>query len=323
MANPLDPFALNIRGVSSLVESDINKVEGAGAATLPEGAMGDKYGNLTLKMQDEDLLKLRNEWEKRYAPYETKMKGIFERNYESYIGKKKDGQWLTENDIPVSANLQFEAEETFLSAALAKNPEPVVFSDDTDGGDELAKSVRTMLQFHADQLVLRRKLTFMVRQWSIYHLGVLKHGWNDKINDIEVKNRKIQNFIFDPKGYVDAYGDYIGYLGERIPVTAQQLIDIYPDHKAYIVESVGGEGFLGTDIVYTEWWSADDKFTFVTYKEKVLDKHLNPFFKYPEPQIDPVTQQQMINPETGEPVETTPRNHFAVPKKPYTFLSVL
>ena len=313
-----DPFSLNIAGVQNLVESDTNKI-GKGDGSFYEGAVSDKYGVLTLKMDDEALLKLRTEWEKRYATYESQITPIFERNLESYIGKKKDGKWLYDKGEPISANLQFEAEETFLSAALSKNPEPVVFSDNTPEGEAVAKSVRTMLQFHADQLILRRKLGAMVRQWSIYQLGVIKHGWDTNINDVTIQNRKIQDFIFDPNGYVDVYGDFIGYLGERCKVTAEKLIEMYPDEKAYITEDV--KGMLGTEVIYTEWWNYDDKFTFVTYKDKVLDKHQNQYFKYPEPQIDVVTQQPAVD-EMGKPVMSTPRNHFAIPKKPYTFLSV-
>lgn len=317
-SNPLDPFAMNIRGVTDLVESDTNKTP-SGVGDGPEGADGDRYGTLTLKMSDEELLKLRDEWEKRYAPYEAKIKAIQERNLESYLGKRKDGQWLVSEGEPIAANLQFEAEETFLSAALAKNPEPVVYADNTPEGEVIAKSVRTMLQFHADQLVFRRKLAFMVRQWSVYHLGVLKHGWNSRINDITIENRKIQNFIFDPNGYVDAYGDFIGYLGERINITAEKLIELHPEHKLYITEMVAG--WLGTEVTYTEWWSADDTYTFTTFKEKVLDKHKNQFYKYPEQAIDPVTGQPDVD-LSGEPVMNEPHNHFAFPKKPYTFLSV-
>lgn len=318
MSDPQDPFAMNIRGVTDLVDNQTNKVPD-GVVAGGEGATGFKYGALTLDMSDEELLKLRKQWEAKYAPYEAEIKRLFERNMESYIGRKKDGQWLYSDDTPIAANLQFEAEETFLSAALAKNPEPVVFSDNSPEGEALAKSVRTMLQFHADQLVIKRKLALMVRQWSIYQLGVIKHGWNNVIGDVTVDNRKIQDFIFDPKGYVDAYGDYIGYLGERIHVTAERLVELFPEHKQYITEDV--EGKMGTEVTYTEWWSADDRYTFTTYKEKVLDKHLNQYFKYPTPEVDPITGGPALDIE-GQPMMSKPRNHFAAPKKPYTFLSV-
>lgn len=318
MANPTDPFSLNMQGVSDLVSNETNKTDFTRNG-LDEGPVGEKYGALKLEMADEELLKLRDEWELRYAPYESKIKAIFERNKESYIGKRPNGQWLTDNDLPISANLQFEAEETFLASALSKNPEAVVYSDDTPEGDAIARSVRVMLQYHSDQLVLRRKLALMVRQWSIYHLGVLKHGWNNQVNDVTIDNRKIQDFVFDPNGYVDAYGDFIGYLGERIKVTAEKLIEMFPTHKEYISQSV--EGRLGTEVKYTEWWSADDTYTFNTYKEKVLDKYKNPYFNYPEPVRDPITGEVAVNGNNSE-LEQDGKNHFAVPKKPYTFLSV-
>jgi hypothetical protein len=318
MADPQDPFALNVLGVTDLVENPVNKVRTEGGFS-PEGRVGDKADALELDMDDEELLKLRDEQEKRYMPYEAKFKPIWERNLQSYLGKRKDGQWLVD-DGPIAANLQFEAEETFLSAALSKNPEPVVYSDNTPEGNTIANAVKTMLAFHADQLVLRRKLALMVRQWSIYHLGVLKHGWNPKINDVDISNRRIQNFVFDPEGYVDATGDFIGALGERVEVTADKLIELFPQHKAYITVEV--DGFLGTKVKYTEWWSGDDKFTFTTFKDKVLDKHKNPYFKYPEALLDPVTGEPAIDPLNGDEMESKPRNHFAVPKKPYTFLSV-
>ncbi|MFA5937529.1 MAG: hypothetical protein WC822_06665 [Candidatus Paceibacterota bacterium] len=325
MADEFSPFALNIRGVTDLVESKTNKVP-TGSDVSPEGQTGERYDSLRLNMSDEELLALRDEYEKRYFPYESKLKEVWKRNLESYLGKKADGQWLV-SDGPVTANLQFEAEETFLSAALAKNPEPVVYADNSEEGNAIASDVKTMLAFHADQLVLRRKFALMVRQWSIYHLGVLKHGWRtvkdgdgNDIGDVDVQNRRIQDFVFDPDGYVDAYGDFIGALGERIEVTAEKLIEMYPEHKGYIDLQVDGK--LGSKVKYTEWWSADDKFTFITFKEKVLDKHKNQYFKYPEAIIDPITGEEAADPLNGEPMMTKVRNHFSQPKKPYTFLSV-
>ncbi len=315
MASPTDPFSMNVEGVSDLVENKTNKVE-SGASESPEGVTSEKYGVLSLNLKDEDLIKLKNDWEKRYATHEKKMEVIFERNLQSYLGKKKDGQWLVDNGVPLAGNLQFEAEETFLAAALAKNPEPVVFSDNTPEGNAISTAIKTMLQYHADQLVIKRKLGVMVRQWSIYHLGVLKAGWNKKINDVAIDNRKIQDFIFDPNGYVDAYGDFTSYLGERITVTAEKLIEMFPEAKSDIETLT--ESQMGTECTYTEWWT--DEYCFTTFKTKVLDKHKNEYFRYEEP-IQDVEGQPQLN-GNGSPVVNAPRNHFAYPKKPYIFLSV-
>jgi hypothetical protein len=314
-------MALNVLGVTDLVQNDTNKIPTDDGESR-EGQFGNKYDALAISLSDEELLKIRDDIEKKYGPYEAKFKAWSQRNLESYLGKKKDGSWLVEQG-PQAANLQFEAEETFLSAALAKNPEPVVWADNTEEGNALATSVKTMLAFHSDQLVLKRKLAMVVRQWSIYHLGVLKYGWvnvqgSDK-GDVDISNRRIQNFVFDPDGYVDAYGDFIGMLGERIEVTAEKLIEMFPQHKQYITEEVAGK--LGSKVTYTEWWSGDDSFTFCTFKERVLDKHKNQYYKYEEPEVNILTGEPIIG-DDGKPVMKQNLNHFSSPKKPYTFFSV-
>ena len=306
MAAEENVFSQNIRGVSDLIESNINKVSGSGADV--EGVSGDKLDILDLPMTDEELLKLRDDWEKQYAPYEGRIKPIFQRNLRSYLGRGKNNS-LPEEDTVVAANLQFEAEETFLPAVFAQQPAPFVYADNSEPGNKVSDAVQTMLQFHADQLLLNRKLAIMVRQWSIYQLGVLKPGWNVDINDVAVDNRKIQDFIFDPSGYVDAYGDFSSWLGERIYIPASKLIELFPKHTDYITRIVADK--LGTEVCYTEWWT--DEYCFTTFKEKVLDKHKNEYFNHEEvPEPDPMTGQ----------VPPPKHNHFATPKKPYIFLSV-
>jgi len=140
-------FTANIKGVADLIESNINKVSKSGNEEI-EGVVGDSLDVLDLPMSDRELLKLRDDWEKAYAPYEGKIRPIFQRNLRSYLGRQRDGSLLDEAQ-PGAANLQFESEETFLSAALAQNPDPMVWCDDTPQGNKIADSVKTMLQFHA------------------------------------------------------------------------------------------------------------------------------------------------------------------------------
>lgn len=303
-----DPFALNIEGVTDLVLSGTNK-RPSGVPNTDEGADSEHYDVLTLDLSDEELLRLRDQWEDKYAPYEVKINSKQKANKQAYLGLLQQGYAdATTDGKPIASNLIFEAEETFIPAALAKNPEPVVYSDNTPEGNKVATDVKTMLQYHADQLVLRRKLATMVRQWTIYYLGVIKYAWNKEINDVSIQNRKIQDFIFDKDGYVDSYGDFVGYLGERITVTADKLVELFPKHKAYITVMVDAK--MGTDCIYTEWWT--DEYTFCTFKDVVLDKSKNPNFKYDKETTD----------EFGLPTTEEGRNHFALPKKPYTFLSV-
>lgn len=303
----MDPFAINVLGVEDLIKSKTNKVSPESGLPL-EGAVSETYDILDVPMTDEELLKLRDEYEKRYAPYEGVLKPRVEKIRNSYTGKRASGQWIVDSELPIASNLQFEAMETFLAAALAKNPEPIVFSDNTPEGNTVADAVKTMLQYHADQLVLRGAFTVMVRQWAMNLLGVLKPGWNPRINDVMIENRKIQDYVFDPDGYVDRFGDFTSWYGERIRVTAEKLVEEFPKHKAYI--ELVCDGKMGTEVVYTEWWP-NDEYCFYTFKDKILDKHRNQFYNYPEEGTD----------DLGQPIPSK-RNHFAHPKKPGIFLSV-
>ena len=303
----LDPVQLNVTGVQDLVESRINKTPN-GVLSLNEGVDAEKEDILTLKLDDDELLALRDLWEAKYAGYEATINKRQKANKAYYLGRQAEGSAISTQEGALASNILFEALETFLPAALSKNPDPVVYSDNSEQGNSISDAVKTMLQFHADQLVLRSQLTLMTRQWAMYFLGVIKHGWDKELKDITSEVRKIQDFIFDPNGFVDVHGDFQGYLGERISVTADKLCELFPDHASYIKAKVDYK--MGTDCIYTEWWT--DEYTFCTFKDVVLDKTKNPYFKY-----DEETEDQF-----GIPMTQKGKNHFAKAKKPYTFLSV-
>lgn len=302
-----DSFALNIQGVKDLVESSTNKTETN--FSKEEGASGVPIDILELKMDDSELLKLRDEWENKSSPYTAKISPRQKKNKLYYQGKQRS---RGDTDNVVSSNLIFESEETFIPQALSKNPEPVVWSDNTEEGKSASNDIKTMLQYHADVLCLRKKLGISVRHWSVYFTAVLKHGWDEETKEIVLDSRKPQNFILDPEGYIDEFANYVGdYLGEKVTCTAEKLIEKYPKHKDYI--TLKADGKMGTRVTYTEWWT--DKYCFYTFGDVVLDKHKNEFFNYPE-------AEKTDEYGTAIASATPTMNHFAVPKMPYTFLSV-
>lgn len=302
-----DAFEMNIAGATSLANDDTNKVKMS--TDIEEGIDGDYEDVLELPMTDEELIALKEEWESKSNGYYPKVKARQLRNKTYLKGKQRN--FTSQEDRVVAKNLLFEATATFVPASLAENPEPVVFSDNTDEGKAASNDLKTMLQYHADILGLRQKLGVMVWQWSEYFIGALKHGWepnededgNDK-GDITTELRKPQNLVLDPDGFVDEFGDFHGWIGDRIEKPASWFIEKFPTHKQYITLKVNEK--LGTRIVATEWWT--DEFCFTTFQDVVLDKHKNEFFNYPQKQAGVLPQHTI--------------NHFGSPKKPYTFLSV-
>lgn len=306
----INPVDLNVKGVGDLVRSGLNKTQGKGGVD-GEGVSSEQIDILDITLENEELLRLASMTAAKYAPYEAKIRPRQNANKQYYLGQQ-NANTSTPN-YPMASNLIFEAEETFLPAALSKNPEPVVWSDDSEEGAGQAKDVKTMLQYLADALVLRRKLNRGTRQWSVNYLGVWKHGWDTKLNNISFETRDAQNFIFDPDATIDEHGDYKGgLLGEQFTCTASELVDRFPKEKAFI--SVMVDGFMGTKCTYTEWHS--DTFTFYTFKNRVLDKHKNVTFAYAKPVLELDQDGAIVR------SQSKPKNHFASPKMPYTFLSV-
>lgn len=288
----LDSFGLNILGVQDLIEDNVNKVLSAEGGE--EGVSSDELDLLELKMDDKELLDLKRGYENKSAPYTGKIEARQKQNKSYLFGTQRMTAGIQSKTVP--SNLLFQATATFVPQALAKNPEPVVWSDNTPEGKAASSDLKTMLQFHADILCMRKKLGVMVWHWSVYFIASKKFGWNSKTNEVSMEVRNPKKFILDPDGYIDEYGDYRGqYLGDPIDSTAQEMVDEFPKHKDYITEKVKGK--MGTIVTRTEWWT--NEYTFTTFEEKVLDKSKNPFFNY-----------------DGR------ANHFAVPKMPYNFLSV-
>ena len=307
----MNPVEMNVEGVATLVKSKLNKVAG-GYSNDEEGVDIDQEDVLTLKLDDSELIALAKKWAAKYGPYEYKIKLRQQENKKYYEGRQREGTSIASDGRPIAANLIFEAVETFLAAALARNPDPVVYGDNSEPTNTIAGAVKTMLQFHADVLCFRQKLQLLVRKWCVDFLGVLKFGWDAKTNDISVEIRDVKDFIFDPDGYVDTSGHFVGYLGERITVSAKKLVDMFPKHKAYITLMVDGK--MGTDATYTEWWN--DDYTFCTFEGKVLDKSKNPNFNYNTTKLTPDMNEDMIE------MDVIGHNHFAFPQSPYVFLSV-
>jgi hypothetical protein len=314
----MDPLAQNVLGPGQLLASGLNKTSPDENKEIEEG-IGELEDAFTLKLDDDELLALEEQWISIYSSYEEALKLRQDAQKKAYLGKGQQG--ITVDGTPVASNLIFEAVETFLPAALSKNPEPVVFSDNTTEGVAISNDVKTMLQYHADVLALRPKLKEMARHWSNDFLGVMRHGWKDEMNDIDTEVVRATRLVLDKDAHIDSYGNYTGeYIGVRNKLSAQKLAEKFPKMKAFITISVNGK--MATPCHFMQWDS--DEYTFFTFRGKVMDKYKNPNFKYDtdEPELDPMGESVMD--EDGKPVMTKKpqRNHFSKPKMLYTFLSV-
>ena len=313
MPNPISAAYMNVLGPDQLISSQINKVD-SGLDSLQEGPADVEFDELELTMTDEELMQLKTQWELNSTEYSENyaIKQRQEVNKTFYLGR----QGMTSlNKVGIADNIIFEAVETFLPAALSKNPEPVVYSSNDTQGVDLSNDVKTMLQNHADTLNLRLKLKKVIRHWLIYLTGCTKTIWNKKTNDIDLVVVFPQNLLLDKDGHIDDKGEYEGkFIGERHTDSAAELIQMFPKKKAFIDFMVDGK--LGTDCVYTEW--STPLYCFYTFKDEVLGKYRNPDWNYDFKQGNGEYDE-----EGNETQAIVPgKNHFTYPKLRYRFFSV-
>lgn len=290
---------------------DFNKApEGSPDA---EGVVGELLPELDIQMTDEELLALKKKWEGAWKDYEGPLKKRQDTNENYWLGKQFSTAEMRGQDRPLADNRLFMAIETFLPIACRENPNPMVDADETPDGTALAKKVQKVLSFLADELTLKLKLQRTVRNWSLFYLGVMKIGWSQQENEIDLKVLRPQKLMLDPESTILEDGTYTGeWIGEERTDTAKTLIAKFPN-KLEIIKDLC-QGKLGTEMQYAEWWT--DEYVFWTIKDKVLGGAKNPHWNYPSEQVmtDEFGNQQM---------EPTPgNNHFKQAKKPYVFLSV-
>ena len=298
-----NPFSQLLEGYYS-IGKDRNKVHDDNEEDNKEGVVSDLLPELELSMSDEELIKLKKDWEKRWEPYSVDIEKLQTKNEDYWLGHQ-----YSKEKQPID-NLIFEALETFLPIATRPKADPTV--EGSEEGKRVQTLVRQMLIHLIDVLNYNLKLKQVVRYWALYLLGVMKVGWSMKTNDITCKPIRPQKLILDPDATIEE-GEYTGYyIGEYLKDQASDLVLRFPKKEKYIREQAKDK--MGTTIQYIMWTT--DEYVFWTLNDEVLDKKKNPHWNYDSEQ----TQMDEMGVETSQSVEG--RNHFKVPKKPYIFLSI-
>lgn len=275
-----------------------------------EGVISLRTPELDLKVEDEELLKLKKQWETRWSVYVGRIEEAQKENEKYWKGKH-----FTEVEMekrPLIDNRIFSSLETFLPIITKQNPEPQVTGDNSEQGEALADKVRKMLSYQADIQKLKLKLKKMTRMWALYMLGCVKVGWDRIEDDIKTVVVRTQKLVLDPDATIDEDGYTGEYIGEYRRDKASLLVVRFPSKKAIIEKEVDKK--MGTEVQYMEWWTND--YMFWTLKNEVLGKARNPHWNY-DKDIESTDQYGQIMSQS-----VTGKNHFTVPQKPYVFLSV-
>lgn len=292
--------------------ADVNKTK-AQAIEEQEGVI-EELDELTLDLDDEELIKLKNEYEGSWNKSEsrTRVKDDGDRNEKYWLGKQAPDDELNKERRPYVENIIFEGLETFLPIATKKNPEPLVKVDESPEMQVLASKTSSMLSYIADKNNLKLLTQQAVRHWSLRYVGVIKIGWDAIEDEVMYKVIRPTTLILDDNATI-TNGEYNGeYLGEAKEDTARNLMARFPKKKDFIKNFTKNK--MGSIVKYREWWTRE--YYFCTLEDEVLFKSRNPHWNYG---IEEATYD-----EYGTEIKKAMpgKNHFRAPKIPYAFLNV-
>ena len=304
-------------GFMSLARN-INKVKGDATDETAEGVVSEPVSELSLDVEDKELIRLKNLWEAKWSQSEARKE--LERKQ-----KENEKYWLGDHHTPAQKasgkrdlvdNLIFEAVETGIPFYTRQNAEPFVKSDETPEGQAIAQKVNDRLVDLADTIRLRLKVRKSTRHWALFYLGCIKLGWSVEHNEIAVQVVRPQTLILDPNGITDEC-EYDGeYAGQYRTEPASDLAARFPSKKDFITSKVAKK--MGTKLRYIEWWTVD--YLFWTMDDEVLGKSKNPHWNYESTDMQTSVDDYGI--ETANPITIPGVNHFSQRKIPLAFLSI-
>lgn len=328
MANPFTA------GFYSLSDK-INKVRGQVAGQeSDQGVVSEKFPELTLDMDNGDLITLTEKWNSAWTNSDVYAK--FDKR-----GTDSENYWMNDHfkrgdsNLPrqITDNIIFESLETWLPQVTQHNPEPLVELaagvPQTPENLAYANDMKLKLADMADELNFRLKLKKGARHWAIYLLGAAKVGWDLEKDIPSTKIIRPARLILDPDSTIDEDGYTGKYIGEHRRLEASVLIQLLEDMDSEqgAVEAVKElvKEDLGTEVGFIEWWTK--QYMCWTLGKNVLMKKKNPNWNYPK-QIpapaDETTGETPIDQESGQPQtqEQPGFNHLRAMDFPYRFLSV-
>ena len=314
-----------------------NKAGGMVDAENEEGVVSEKFPELELKMDNEDLSKLTASWEKSWV--ESEVYSEWMTSYgenEKYWKGKQFSQPKADKNRALIDNVIFESLETYLPQVIRRNPEPMVeLSRKVEQSPEnlsFASNLGKELGEIADELVLRLKMKKTARHWAIYLLGAMKMGWDLDKDIPTARVIRPTKLILDPEATVGEDGYTGKFIGEHRKLPASSMISLLEaiggEPKAVeaikkLSEDIKGKKALGTDIGFIEWWT--NEYMCWTMGEDVLLKKKNPHWNYDtEEEADYTEQGEPQLDEAGNPLMIKKQgvNHMAVPGIPFVLLSV-
>lgn len=328
---------------------NINKRSGDANQETAEGVVGARLPELSLEMDEDEMVDLSDKWEKAWNDSDVKSKweAAGTENEKYWKGEHYDRAKI-ESSRPVVDNAIYEGLETYLPQVTRRNPEAMVDLavgvEETPANQQFATALKLELGELADDLKLRLKLKGAARHHELRLLGAIKLGWDVDNDRPALKVVRPTRLILDPNATVDEDGYTGDRIGEHRKLPAWKLARLIEDTKGSeesqkaIKEACKDN--MATEIGFIEWWTPE--YFFWKMGKVVLLKRKNPHWNYEPEQPaaapeapQPVGLEQPELPAGGPAIPALPQapqmqpapapkavNHFVTPRMPFVLLSI-
>lgn len=238
--------------------------------------------NVTDKTANDEILKIINKWKwSQSTKVTTAITTDGERNYSYYLGKyPRDLYALKYGKSQIVVNHIFASIKSVTPYVTSKPAEPVIYprkyeieEEKTEESKKIALYAQEIIKkIYKDSEVQALNEANTVNRY-LYKIGILRYG---------VQDQKIFTRLVDPKDiYFDCSAKCFSdmkYIGEKIDVQIDTLIDRFPKHKDYLLRKTQWKTETRVQIV--EWWTHDVVIT--TQENEILEVKRNPLLSEDE-----------------------------------------
>lgn len=232
---------------------------------------------VTTSSDFDEVLKITKQWEGQKDPaIEKAIEREGKRNYSYYEGSyERDKMRLKLDRNHVVVNAIFSSIKSVVPFVTSKPAEPVVYPKKYDIEEEKTEESKKLALYMQEILKKVYKNTHLqelneanaVNRY-VYKIGILRYG----IKDNKVYTRLVdpKNVIFD--GSAKSFKDQ-EFMGEKIMVPVDELIERFPKHKDDFLRKVKGNH--GTRIEIVEFWTNEVVVT--KFDNQILEVIDNPY----------------------------------------------
>jgi len=280
-----------------------------------------------LTSSDEKLNETFESWLKDSQTYHDELLRSQKIAYQYYIGNQTDKREVPPYLSNTVENRLFEAIETLIPIVTATAHQFLILpGSENEVSLKRSEQLQKVLARKYETLEIQRKLEEVSREVILYRFAVLKYGWDEETDDLEVY--KIDpRLILIPKLRLDPHK--LPYVIELQSYSRSEMKEYFPkaklDELGQVYKNIdtgeSGQHSAGKEKRYQvfECWTNEMVAWFSS--GKVLDKKANPYYDFEGEEITTYQGKKTLGQRRRKKTELKFYNHLERPEKPFVFFS--